>query len=75
MYEFDNPPRRRQIERALTRLGWTSRNPSNPHAVWFSPDGQRSTTVAGHKGKDVPYGTFRSILRDIGITEREFNDI
>lgn len=72
-FEFaDNPPRRREIERVLRKLGWTSQHPSRPHAVWFSPDGARSTTVCGHKGKDLPYGTFRAILRDAGITEQEF---
>ncbi|HYS32223.1 MAG TPA: type II toxin-antitoxin system HicA family toxin [Streptosporangiaceae bacterium] len=31
------------------------------------PDG-RATTVPVHRGKDVPKGTQRSILRDVGMS-------
>ena len=71
----DNPPRRASVERVLRKLGWTSANPRHPHAVWFSPDRQRTTCVSGHKGRDVPYGTFRAVLKDIGITEKQFNKL
>lgn len=71
----ENPPRRHELERVLRKLGWSSHNERKPHAVWFSPDGKRSTTVCGHKGKNLPYGTFRAILKDIGIGEKEFLDL
>lgn len=71
----DNPPRRAQVERVLTTLGWRPAKAAGAHVVWYSPDGQRTTLVSGHKGKDIPYGTFRSMLRGIGITEQAFYEL
>ena len=28
--------------------------------------------VSGHKGKDVPYGTFKKIIKSVGISEKDF---
>jgi predicted RNA binding protein YcfA (HicA-like mRNA interferase family) len=70
-----NPPRRREIEKVLREIGWRPAKKSGPHVVWYSPDGRRTTLVSGHKGRDLPYGTFRKIIKDAGITEKRFYNL
>ncbi len=66
------PVKDRDLIRALKRLGF-SEHPErgSSHLVFRHPDGRR-TTVARHPGKDIPRGTLRAIIRDIGMTVSEF---
>ena len=55
------------------RAGFVDRRQSGSHVALRHPDG-RQTYVAMHKG-DVPTGTFRSILRQSGLTDEEFQKL
>ena len=57
----------RKIIRALERHGFKTDRINGSHHVMIHPDG-RSTTVPVHGGRDVPRGTLRGILRDVGLT-------
>jgi len=57
----------------LQRAGFVVRRQSGSHVVLRHPDG-RQTYVAMHTG-DVPTGTFRSILKQSGLTEEEFRNL
>jgi len=67
------PFKAREVLRRLESAGFTVRRQSGSHKVLRHPDG-RQTYVPMHPG-DVPSGTFRSILRQAGLTEEEFRDL
>jgi len=51
----------------LQRLGFKRIRQSGSHVAMKHDDG-RWTTVPLHKGRDLPKGTLRQILRDAGLT-------
>ena len=59
-----------EVLRRLKRAGFAEKRSSGSHIVLRHPDG-RQTYVAMHPG-DVPSGTFRSILKQAGLSEEEF---
>ena len=67
------PFRAKDVLSRLERAGFEVRRQSGSHKVLRHPDG-RQTYVPMHTG-DVPSGTFRSILRQAGLTEEEFRDL
>jgi predicted RNA binding protein YcfA (HicA-like mRNA interferase family) len=60
----------REVLRRLLKAGFVEVRQSGSHKVLRHPDG-RMTYVAMHPG-DVPTGTFRSILKQAGISTEEF---
>ena len=64
------PHKTKEVLRKLRRAGFEERRQSGSHLVLRHPDG-RQTYLPMHTG-DVPTGTFRSILKQAGITEDEF---
>jgi len=64
------PYKAKEVLRRLERAGFKTRRQSGSHLVLRHPDG-RQTYVPMHTG-DVPTGTFRSILKQAGMTEEEF---
>ncbi|MBM3926524.1 MAG: toxin HicA [SAR202 cluster bacterium] len=42
------------------------------HEVWGIPGSNRETLIARHRG-EVPTGTLRSILRDLGLTQEDLH--
>lgn len=63
----------REVLARLQRAGFVVRRQSGSHVVLRHSDG-RQTYVAMHT-KDVPAGTFRSILKQAGLTEDEFRQL
>lgn len=62
-----------EVEHLLMNLGfYFVRAGKGSHRYYRHPDGRR-TEVSFHKGRDVPPGTLRSIIGDIGISVEEFN--
>jgi hypothetical protein len=64
------PFKAKEVLQRLQRAGFEIRRQSGSHVVLRHADG-RQTYVAMHT-KDVPTGTFRSILKQSGLTEEEF---
>jgi predicted RNA binding protein YcfA (HicA-like mRNA interferase family) len=64
------PYKAREILSRLQRAGFVIKRQSSSHVILRHPDG-RQTYVAMHPG-DVPTGTFRAILKQVGLTEDEF---
>lgn len=60
-----------ELVKILEKLGFIKLRQSGSHMVFRHPDG-RWTTVPMHKGKDVAKGTLAKILKDIGVTYKEF---
>ena len=67
------PYKAREVLAKLQRAGFVVRLQSGSHVVLRHSDG-RQTYVAMHAG-DVPGGTFRSILKQSGLTEEEFRKL
>lgn len=63
----------REVLRRLLRAGFVEVRQSGSHKVLRHPDG-RMTYVAMHPG-DIPTGTFRSILKQAGLTDKEFDGL
>ncbi len=64
------PFKAKEVLAGLKRAGFEVRRQSGSHVVLRHPDG-RQTYVPMHTG-DVPSGTFRSILKQAGMTEEAF---
>jgi len=67
------PYKARETLAKLQRAGFVIKRQSGSHVVLRHADG-RQTYVAMHTG-DVPGGTFRSILKQAGLTEEEFKKL
>lgn len=67
------PLRAREIVRKLERAGFMLRRQSGSHARYVHPDG-RGVTVPIHPG-DVPVPVLRSILRQAGLSEEEWENL
>ena len=67
------PFKAKEVLQRLQRGGFEIRRQSGSHVVLRHADG-RQTYVAMHT-KNVPTGTFRSILKQSGLTEEEFRNL
>lgn len=56
-----------KLVKALERHGFKLARVKGSHHIMRHPDG-RGVAVPVHRGRDVPKGTMRSILRDAGLT-------
>lgn len=61
----------REVLRRLLKAGFVEVRQSGSHKVLRHPDG-RMTYVAMHPG-DIPTGTFRTILKQAGVSRDEFD--
>lgn len=63
----------RDVERVLRKLGFEQmKTGATSHIGFRHPDG-RKTVLACHPG-DVPYGTLRKIIGQVGITVEQYNE-
>lgn len=63
--------RPKELIKVLNILGFFEFHRVGSHAQFKHRDGRR-TTIPIHAGKDIPIGTLKAILNDIGITTDEF---
>ena len=61
----------KQIQKVLSKKGWEFKNQTGSHINYKHPDYKGRVTLP-HPKKDLPYGTFRSILKQMNITEEDF---
>jgi predicted RNA binding protein YcfA (HicA-like mRNA interferase family) len=66
------PARAKEIERVARKLGFEKVRQKGSHARWKHPDG-RTTTIPVHSNAEIGSWLFREILKQLGITEEEFN--
>jgi len=64
------PLKVREVVKLLEEHGWKQVRTSGDHRVFRNSEG-RITVVSGNLGDDVRPGTFKAILRQTGIRERE----
>jgi len=64
-----------KLIRALEQAGFVRKRQKGSHLhMWREADKKR-VTVPVHKGKTVPQGTLRAILRDADISVEEFLEL
>ncbi len=62
----------RKIIQKLRRMGFEfDRQAAGSHEIWWNPITGKRTTVPNHPG-DMPIGTLRAILKQAGVSVREF---
>jgi len=66
------PARARELQRAAQQLGFAKARQKGGHARWKHPDG-RATTIPVHGDAEIGGWLFHEILRQLEITEEEFN--
>jgi predicted RNA binding protein YcfA (HicA-like mRNA interferase family) len=59
-----------ELVKALQAAGFDLTSTRGSHHRLKHPDG-RATTVPVHAGRDVPKGTLRSVLRDVGLSAED----
>lgn len=67
-------PRLRAIEvvRIVEQHGFVLISQRGSHQKWRHPDTGKQVIVPYHKGKQLPLGTLRSIIKGSGIPEEVF---
>ena len=63
-----------ELIRALQAAGFRVIRTRGSHRRLKHPDG-RATTVPVHAGRDVPKGTLRAVLRDVGLTADDLRQL
>ena len=63
-----------ELERVARKLGFEKARQKGSHARWKHPDG-RATTIPIHGNSDIGGWLFQEILKQLGITEEEFNQL
>jgi predicted RNA binding protein YcfA (HicA-like mRNA interferase family) len=64
-----------EVIRKLRRAGFVfDRQAKGSHEIWRNPLTRARTTVPNHAG-DLPEGTVRAIIKQVGLTVEEFLDL
>lgn len=66
--------RPRQLIRVLERRGWQLARTKGSHQSFRHPDHANIVTVPMH-GRDLKRGLLSGILKDVGITTKEFRKL
>jgi predicted RNA binding protein YcfA (HicA-like mRNA interferase family) len=66
--------RAEQFRRAAARLGFVKIRQTGSHERWLHPDG-RAVTIPIHGGREIGPPLFNKILRQLGITTEEFQNL
>lgn len=62
------------LRRKLRRLGYEPlRQAGGSHEIWWQPNTELRTVVPNHASREIPTGTMRVILRDLGLTMNDLN--
>ena len=66
----------REVIRALERAGFIKVSVRGSHLkLRLTTEGERRTVIVKHPASEIPAGTFASILRQSGLSRKEFEDL
>ena len=68
------PAKAKELEQVAGKLGFNKARQKGSHARWNHPDG-RATTIPIHGNAEIGGGLFKEILKQLGISENDFNKI
>jgi len=62
----------RELTHRLRELGCEFvRQAPGSHEIWWNPVYQKFTVIPRHGGRDLPAGTLRTIIRQLGISAED----
>lgn len=61
-----------ELIRVLKKAGFVEKRQKGSHLTMWRESDKRRATVPVHRGREVPLGTLRGILRDADISDEEF---
>jgi len=61
-----------ELVRALKKVGFVEKRQKGSHLTMWRERDKRRVTIPIHRGREVPIGTLRSILRDADISGDDF---
>jgi len=64
--------RPKDVVRALERLGFETWRQKGSHLTLYRASDRRVLTIPMHFAKDIPKGTLRTIIREAGLSVKEF---
>jgi len=64
-----------ELVSALKRAGFEERRQKGSHLHLRRESDKRRVTVPIHKGRDIPTGTLRCILKDADLSLEEFQEL
>jgi predicted RNA binding protein YcfA (HicA-like mRNA interferase family) len=64
--------RPKDVVRALERLGFEAWRQKGSHLTLYRASDRRALTIPMHFTKDIPKGTLRTIIREAGLSVKEF---
>ena len=63
-----------ELRRKLRKLGCEPlRQAGGSHEIWWLPGTDLRTVVPSHASQEIPTGTLRAILKDLGFTLDDLN--
>ena len=68
------PAKAKELEKVACKLGFQKVRQKGSHARWKHSDG-RATTIPVHGNAEIGSWLFHAILKQMGITEAEFNEL
>ncbi len=68
------PSKAKILAKVAKKLGFKKVRQKGSHARWQHPDG-RATTIPIHGNSEIGGWLFKEILSQLGITEKEFNQL
>jgi predicted RNA binding protein YcfA (HicA-like mRNA interferase family) len=60
----------RDLLKALAKDGWVLKNQKGSHRQFTHPAKPGKATINGHPSDDVPPGTLKSIMKQVGWSEK-----
>lgn len=65
----------RELTRKLRRLGCElKRQSKGSHEIWHNPSQNWSAVIPRHSG-DLPAGTLAAVLKGLGLTQRDLDQV
>jgi predicted RNA binding protein YcfA (HicA-like mRNA interferase family) len=64
-----------ELVRILEKIGFVQKRQKGSHLHLFRESDRRRVTVPVHRGKDIPTGTFKAILKDADLTVEELRKL
>ncbi|HBF13469.1 MAG TPA: addiction module toxin, HicA family [Deltaproteobacteria bacterium] len=65
-----------ELIRKLKKAGFIfDRQAKGSHEIWYNPETKKRTIVPNHSGRELPKGTLRAIIRQMGITPHQFDEL
>ena len=66
----------RELAKRLKKLGCIEdRQGKGSHQLWYNPATQKVAPIPDWGGKDLSPGTVRAIIRELGISRKDFGPI